>query len=138
MELLEEIYKNASMGVSSTSDLINDIKEKDNKIKTELECILKEYQKFEKESKKLLKENKKEAKETGVMAKTMVKMNIKKEVMSDNSDAALADMLIQGITLGNLELEKKVKNSDHKEAIKLANEFIKFGEGEIDKLKKYL
>ncbi len=138
MELLEEIYKNASMGISSVTDLINDIKEKDNKIKNELEYILKEYQKFEKESEKLLKKKKEKPKETGVIAKTMVKMNIKKEVIADNSDAALADMLVQGITLGNLELEKKVKNSDCKEAIKLANEFIKFGEGEIDKLKKYL
>lgn len=138
MELLEEIYKNASMGVSSTTDLINDIKEKDNKIKTELEFILKEYEKFKKESCKRLKKCKKEPKETNIMAKTMVKMNIKKEVITDNSDAALADMLIEGITLGNLELEKGVKNAKDKDAIKLANEFIKFGEEEIEKLKKYL
>ncbi len=138
MELLEEIYKNASMGVSSTTDLINDIKEKDNKIKTELETILKEYEKFKKESCKLLKKCKKEPKGTNVMAKTMVKMNIKKEVINDNSDSALADMLIQGLTLGNLELEKGVKNAKDKNAIKLANDFIKFGEEEIKNLKKYL
>ena len=138
MELLEEIYKNASMGVSSTTDLINDIKEKDNKIKTELEYILKEYEKYKKESYKLLKKGKKEPKETGVMAKTMAKMNIKKEVINDNSDSALADMLIEGITLGNLELEKGVKNAKDKDAIKIATDFIKFGEEEIEKLKKYL
>ena len=47
-------------------------------------------------------------------------------------------MLIQGLTLGNLELEKGVKNAKDKNAIKLANDFIKFGEEEIKNLKKYL
>lgn len=138
MELLEEIYKNASMGVNSTSELINDIKDKDNKIKTELEYILKEYEKFRKESCKLLKKNKKEPKEANMMAKAMIKMNIKKEVISDNSDSALADMLIEGITLGNLQLEKALKNAEDKAAKEIANEFIKFGEEEIEKLKEYL
>ncbi len=138
MELIEEVYKNASMGVSSTSNLIDCLKDKDNKIKNELEDILKEYQKYEKESEKIIKKKKEGLKETGIMGKTMVKMNIKKEVINDNSDAAIASMLIEGITLGNLELSKKIKNSKCKESIKIAKEMLTFGENEINKLKKYL
>ena len=36
MKLLEEIYKNASMGADSVSNLLKDLEEKDNKIKKEM------------------------------------------------------------------------------------------------------
>ena len=75
------------------------------------------------------------------MADVMSKVNIKKEVMNDNSDSSIASMLIQGLTMGNLELDKKINN--YKEIIenknlKIAEDFKKFGEVYIEKLKKYL
>lgn len=138
MKLLEEIYKNASMGADSVSNLLKDLEEKDNKIKKELECIKKGYEEFMKQSCKLMKKNKIEPRDENLMIKAMSKMNIKKEVNKDNSDAAIADMVIQGISLGNIEMEKGIKNSEDKDAIKLAKEFIKFSEEKIEELKKYL
>ena len=32
-----------------------------------------------------------------------------KEVKKDNSDAAIADMLIKGVSMGSIEMEKKIK-----------------------------
>ena len=42
------------------------------------------------------------------MVKVMSTMGIKKEVKDDNSDAHLADVLIQGLTMGNLEITKEL------------------------------
>ena len=141
LEILEYIYKTANMGHISCENLITELKEKDNKIKTILEEINKKYEHFEKESFKLLKKYKKEAKTPGIIAEVMSKMSIKKEVMNDNSDSSIASMLIEGLTMGNLELDKKINNykgNAEKKNIKIAEDFKKYGETYIEKLKRYL
>lgn len=141
LEILECIYQNADMGVSSLTDLLTDIKEKDNKIKALVSEEVKGYEKFVKESKKLLKKSKIEPKTKGIMAEIMSKMGIKKEVKKDNSDSAIAEMIIEGFTMGNLEINKVITNYEKtadKKHIKLAKELVEFGENEIKKLKEYL
>ena len=56
-ELLEHVYKDASMASYSTQKLIDKLKDRDNKIKGYLEEILEKYQDFEERAKSLLKEN---------------------------------------------------------------------------------
>ena len=140
-EILEYIYQTSNMGYQSTSDLLNSLKGKDNKIKKIVAEINKNYEKYMTETEKLLKKKKLEAKPIGMMAKAMTKMSINKEMISDNSDANIADMLIQGLTMGNLELSKHIdtyeKTAD-KKVINLAKSLRKFGEEYIEKLKEYL
>lgn len=138
MELLEKLYKNATMGADSISNLLKDLEEKDNKIKQELEHIKEEYELFIKKSCELMEQKDIKPKEENLMIKAMSKMNIKKEVNQDNSDSAIADMVIQGISMGNIEMEKSIRGSKDKDSIKLTNEFIKVFEKEIETLKKYL
>ena len=116
-EVLEYIYQTSNMGMQSTKDLINSLKGKDNKIKKILPEIEKNYEKYALETEKLLNKQELKAKPIGMMAKAMSKMNISKEMMNDNSDANIANMLIQ------VDLAKKLK---------------KFGEEYIEKLKVYL
>jgi len=71
----------------------------------------------------------------------MAGMGIDKEVKNDNSDASIADMLIQGISMGSIDTEKKIKSYDKdvdKEQLSFAKDFLKFQEKAIDQLKKYL
>ncbi len=141
LEMLEYLYKASSMGHSSSEDLLTALKDKDNKIKKTLENINKEYEKFEKESSKLLKKYKTEPKTAGLMADIMSKMSIKMEVKKDNSDSSMADMLIQGLTMGNLEIDKRISNFEKyidKDILNLAKSFRKFGEEYIEKLKQFL
>lgn len=141
LEMMELIYKTASMGHTSCENLITELKTKENKTKKVVEEINKKYEYFEKESCKILKKYKKEPKTAGIMADMMNKMGIKKEVMDDNSDPSIASMLIQGLTMGNLELDKKINNYKgiiEKKNLNIAEEFKKFGEIYIEKLKKYL
>lgn len=139
--ILEYIYKTSNMGMESTKDLINSLKGKDNKIKKLVEEIEKNYEKYAKETEKLLNKKDLKAKQIGMMAKAMSKMSISKEMISDNSDANIADMLIQGLTMGNLELSKHIDNYEKtadKKIINLAKNLKKFGEEYIEKLKIYL
>ena len=140
-EILEYIYQTSNMGMESTKDLINVIKDKDNKIKKLLLEIKKNYEKYAKETEKLLNKQDLKAKPIGMMAKTMSKMSISKEMMNDKSDSNIADMLIQGLTMGNLELSKHIDNYEKtadKKVIDLAKSLRKFGEEYIQKLKTYL
>ena len=140
-EILEYIYQTSNMGYQSTKDLIDSLKGKDNKIKKLVEEIDKNYEKYAKETEKLLNKQDLKAKPVGMMAKAMSKMSINKEMISDNSDANIADMLIQGLTMGNLELSKHIDNYEKtadKKTINLAKNLRKFGEEYIEKLKVYL
>ena len=140
-EVLEYIYQTSNMGMQSTKDLINSLKGKDNKIKKILPEIEKNYEKYALETEKLLNKQELKAKPIGMMAKAMSRMNISKEMMNDNSDANIANMLIQGLTMGNLELSKHIDNYKEvadKKVIDLAKKLKKFGEEYIEKLKVYL
>ena len=102
---------------------------------------LKEYNNFLKESEKLLKKNKLEPKKINLMAKISSKMGIAMETMKDNSDPAIASMVIEGLTMGIVEMETKIENYKKivdKKILKLSNKFVKFQEEEIEKLKTFM
>ena len=58
-ELLEHIYKDSEMSSYTLTKLIRDLKDKDNKIKKDLEDILKEYEEWNKKTLKYLKKENK-------------------------------------------------------------------------------
>lgn len=141
LEMIEYIHKAANIGRISAENLLKELKEKDNKIKRILEEINKEYEHFEKETEKILKKNKIEPKNAGIMMDIMNKMGIKKEVKTDNSDSNISSTLIEGITMGNIEIEKRLHNFENeidKKTKKIGKEFKRFGETYIEKLKLFL
>ncbi len=140
-EILEYIYKDANMGAESITTLIKTLQSKDNKIKPVLEEELKKYEEYIKKSEKQLKKLKVELKEFSTMAKMSSWMGIKMEMLKDNSDARIADMLIKGLTMGTIDMNKKIDNYEKivdKDVLKLAKEFRSFQEDSIEKLKVYL
>lgn len=140
-ELLKHINKDSSMAVFTITALLSDIKEKNNKIKAFVEEILHSYEKYVSKCEKLLNKNGIKETENGLMSKIGARMGIKKEMDNDNSDASVADMLIKGISMGSLDMEKKIKDykkTTDKKTMKLAEEFLKFQQKTIEKLKCYL
>ncbi len=140
-ELLLYIYKNADMGVKSTTKLIRLLNNSDNKIKKIVEGELKGYENFLKQSKALLKKNKVTPKGNSILTEISSSIGMDMEFMKDNSDAKIADMLIRGFTMGNIEIDKKIdkyKDDAEKSILKLAKELKKFGEENIELLKPYL
>ena len=140
-ELLEYIYKNSQMGADSLTNLLKAIQNKDNKMKPIIEEQLKEYEKFIKESEKALKKYKVDPKEYGMMAKMGSWMGINMEMLKDNSDSRVASMLIQGLTMGTVEMTKKIDDytkTAEKNVLNLAKDFLKFQENSIEKTKPFL
>lgn len=141
LELLEQVHHDSAMAAYTIEKLLDKLKDKDNKIKAYAEEILKEYQQFEEEAKVLLKENNKQPSDPSLMAKMGSSMGINKEVKEDNSDSSIANMLIQGVSMGSLEIEKKLKEYDKeldKDEKSIAKKFLKFQEKTIDHLKEYI
>lgn len=141
VELLNHIYKNADMGVNACESMLTYLKEKDNKIKDTAEDILKEYEQFKESSKELLEKYDENYAETGFIGKMMSDMGIKKEVNADNSDSAMASMLIEGLTMGSINTEKKLKDYEKKidgKVKDIAERFLEFHQRAIEKLEVYL
>ena len=140
-ELLMYIYKNSDMGVKSTTKLIRLLNNSDNKIKNVVEGELKGYENLLKKSKALLKKNNIDPKGTSLLAEITSSIAMDMEFMKDNSDAKIADILIRGFTMGNIEIDKKIekfKEDSDKDILKLAKNLKKFGEINIELLKPYL
>ena len=140
-EVLIHIYKDCDMSVSVLSKLLKELKEKDNKIKDSIEDVLKEYQIFKEQTKELLDKDGVKPEKENLVTKIMGNMGVSKEVKDDNSDSSIADMLVKGISMGSIDMEKKL--SQYKDCLdenikEFVESFLKFQESAIDKLKKYL
>ena len=140
-ELLEYMYQTTDLGKKGLVHLLEALNDKDNKIKKDIETNLEEYEKYQEECKELLKENYIEPKDKGPITEMMNKMGVNMNVMMDNSDSKIAEIIIQGLTMGVVEMEKKIKeyeNEVDKKIIKLAKKILKFQEKSIEKFKEYL
>ena len=140
-ELLTLIYQDADMGISSLTTLIRKLNKTDNKIKKVVEGELKGYEEFLKNTKKMMKEYKFDIDKKSIVNKLGSTMGINMEFMKDNSDSRVADMLIQGFTMGVLSISKKIDNFSgdaKKDIINLAKDFRKFQQENVEMLKKYL
>lgn len=140
-ELLTLIYQDADMGISSLTTLIKKLNKTDNKIKKVVEGELKGYEEFLKKTKKMMKEYKFDIDKKSIVSKLGSTMGINMEFMKDNSDSRVADMLIQGFTMGVLSISKKIDNFSgdaKKDIINLAKDFRKFQQENVEMLKKYL
>ena len=141
LELLEYIVKNAEMGKYSCEKLIKQINDKENKIKKVVEGILKGYENFYKDSKKQIKKYTSELKENSSWAKMEASMMMKMDIMKDNSDANIAHLLTQGLTMGVVDISSKIdryKGDADRKIIKMAKEYLSFQQEAIDFLKEYL
>lgn len=140
-EILNYVYKNAKMGSDSTNTLLKSLENKDNKIIEVVDDILDSYNSFLKKSENLLKQMNEKGKGYSPFTTVSADMGIKMQVLKDNSDSAIADMLINGLTMGEIEMTKMFSCFDEnidKDIKKLIRDFKDFQTNAIVKLKKYL
>lgn len=141
LELLMHIYQTADMGVYATKNLLELLRKKDNKITHVLEEELKEYEKYTQISETMLKKHDVDPKSSGLMAKMSSDIGMTIETMKDNSDPAIAAMLIEGLTMGTVEMNIKIdkyKRTNKKDILEIAHNLLEFQENEIEKLKTFL
>lgn len=141
IELLQYIYQTSDLGKKGYIHLLQALENKDNKIKKEIEKQLTGYEEIHEEVKKILEKQKKIPKDKGLFIEMLNKMGTNMNVMMDNSDSKIAEMIIQGLTMGIIEMEKKIeeyKENVNKDSIKLAKKLLNYQEECKKEIEKYL
>ena len=139
LTLYKHIYKDCEMSIFSLDTLLDDLQNKDNKIKKVVEEIREGYGRYLDEVKEALSDDL--PKKSSMVTKMAVSMGIGKEVRSDNSDSSIADMLIKGISIGTLDMQKKIAEVGKKvgkKELKFANDFLEFQQDCVTGLKRFL
>jgi len=144
-ELILYLCENVKMGLSSTAKIIKILKNKDNKIKKVLESYIKTYEHYLKKTKELKQKYNVKTSKNKFMQKLMANTMMEEEIKRDNSDSKIANILIRGFTMGEIDLEKRIKdfvnNLDKKEKsdiLDIAKELHAFNKNSIVELKDYL
>lgn len=136
--ILDEIHKGAKMGMDSisfVSEKVGDANFKDNlsfqynqygEILNQVNTIYQKYGDIPNDSNFA----------NEVMGWTGIQMN----TITDKSNSHLADMLIQGTTMGIVEGRKLLNNNPNadSEIIQTLNTFVKMQENNVEKLKTFL
>ena len=137
-KLTKVMCETARMGAEAVSMLLN--KTDDEGMRETMLSQKAMYEKFDREGEKMLKQAGQHVKKQGPLARAGTWMGIQMDTMMDNTPSHLADMLIQGSTMGVIEITRaKSENPEADgEAVRLADAYLEEENDNIEKLKKYL
>lgn len=97
-ELLNFVYQNSQMGIESLSQLIE--LSDDEEFKECMEKQLEKYREFNKEARRLLEERGHNEKSIGMFDRLKTYLMINLQTMNDKSASHMAQMLIEGSSMG--------------------------------------
>lgn len=144
-ELYKEIYKNVTMGAESLTDLMSHVESGD--LKTELGVELAHYEDLAKEARQALFDMGVKPKEEGLMTRMSAKAGVMMNTMVDATPSHIAQMVIEGSTMGTTDLIRKLNEYKCEtgegghgggKAADLARRTIDFEEDCMKKMKAYL
>ena len=140
LSLLEAMYKNVRMGADSIIDIMPKVIDED--LRSELTSELERYDEFSKEIEKVFLNIGKEAKDQGIFAKLGTKMSVAMNTLVDVTTSHIAEMMIQGGTMGITDATKLLREyettSCSEDVLDLTRRIIKYEEETIERLKKFL
>ncbi|WP_426350018.1 hypothetical protein ACPWSR_01955 [Alloiococcus sp. CFN-8] len=137
-ELLNYVYKNSQMGVNTIEQLSGIVE--DQEFKKHLDSQLREYRQINEESQKLLDRLGYEEEGVGALSEISAYMMINFKTLRDKSPSHIAEMMINGSTMGIIQATRnlrKYKNED-KEFLALMEKLLKTEENNFQQLKKFL
>ena len=138
VEFLNYIYQNAEMGKNTLSQLIDTTEDDNYKelLKSHLITYITIYDNTEKE----LQEINKKAKGINIFSKSSTSTMINLKTMLNKSPSHISEMLIQGSTMGIIDMTKKLKEYNNVKGyvLSIANELLTFERNSIEEYKKYL
>ena len=138
VEFLNYIYQNAEMGKTIISQLIS-IAENE-PFKKVLESQLREYNEIFDLASNKIEGAKEKSKGIGSFTKITTYIMINFNTLIKKDPAHIAEMLIQGSTMGIIDVTKRLKEySDaDKDILELADRLLKFEQRNVDEMKKLL
>ena len=138
VNVLDELNKGACMGMDAISFVMDKVK--DEELKEELKIQYKKYKDISKKISKLYPEySDKKPHKTSPMNKVMTYYGIEMRLMSDSSSSHIAELLMQGTTMGIIEGRRLLNQKDTDVAVEnLINEYVNMQEQAVENLKKFL
>lgn len=136
--ILNEVNKGIKMGMDSISTISEKVE--DNNFKDDLLFQYDKYNEILNRVNSELKNYDDFPKELPPMQKTMGYIEIQMSTLNDTSNSHIAEMLIKGTNMGIIKgLKLKNSNPNLEPTIStILDDFIKFQENNVEKLKKYL
>lgn len=138
--LLNAMYKNVEMGAEAILNILP--KAEDKKFRAELTKQTEAFEGYANKISDLLRKEGEQPAEPGFMAKMGSKMGTMMNTMLDSTTSHLAEMMIEGATMGITDMTRQVReyeNTDCSEkALSLAREIIGFEEDTVERMKAYL
>ena len=136
--LLRFIHKNAAMGVGTLPQALS--LPQSRAMTSALQDQLREYRAIAARSQSYAKQKGLHLKGPGSAALTMSGMMLRAQTALDPSTSKLAEMMIQGSTMGVTSLTRQIRDYDGEdtEVLDFAKKQLKREEKNIDELKKFL
>ena len=143
-EAWKQIYKNMKMGADSLLDIMGKVK--DETLRVTLTKHMEGYLSFAENAKSHVKEASEEAKEENILTRMAAKMGMAMNTVVDSTTSHLAEMVIEGSTMGVTEMTKilnsiertESEEKDFSEAKTVLKEIIAFEEKNIARMKAHL
>ena len=139
IEMLSTISKTADMGRESLRQVLE--KAEDSGLRHALSTQIKEYEKNYDDAARLLTGYGQSPIHTNPMVKMESQMMVSaKTKLTDNTTSKIAEMVMQGCTMGVTKMTKKLNeyNGTNHEVAALAEQHIKTEQANIDEMKKFL
>lgn len=138
VSMLNNVYQNSQMGVLAITELIP--KTNDKNFLNHLTTQLKEYKNINTKAKQLLLERGAQEEELGALAQIGSTLSIHFQTLTDNSTGHMAEMMLQGSTMGIIEATKTMNQHPDadKAAVALADKLLRTEEANTAHLKSFL
>lgn len=138
VSLLQHIHQGAVMGIDSIKHMIS--LSEDSRFAAALQDQVGEYENVRNEAASLLRQQNQEPEGISTMAKMMSDMASNFKSMTDHSPSKLAEIMIQGSTMGTTNLTKQLNDytGSDKAVQSLAKKLLKTEERNIEQMKSFL
>lgn len=137
-QMLHDICKSADMGIESLENIVD--RTDDNKLKESIQSQISEYKNIYDEAESILKKHNEEPKNTNPIIKTQANIMSNIKMIADDSDSKVAEMIIQGSTMGITSANKALNDysGNNKDIKALMEKQIKIEQSNIEEMKKFL
>ena len=136
--LLKYVHKNAEMGKGTIPQVLEVVE--DEKLRQALSSQLSEYETIARRSEQLLEQRGVDLNEAGELRDFMSGVMIRAKTLTDRSPSHIAEMMIQGSTMGTIQMTRKIHSCEAAdgEALLLAHKLLRTEESNIEQMKNFL
>ena len=138
VEMLNSIYQNAAMGTDALRKLWDKVG--DVNMKSQLQNQINEYEGIKAACIQELTQYGEQPKENGLFANMELWSGIQINTLKDRSNSHIAEMLIEGSTMGVVEMTRKLKQNTNikPETAEIGQKLVDIEEDNIENMKNFL